>query len=576
MIEPETKLNPKSLYLPLEDGQQPEMPIPDCMTLLSAFEWLFNASLGTCLSDEFMTKAQPATDYIRAILEITPRQAAILSIFIAECVENGHCDAKDISGHLGCNPYSTIVIRDELDQLRRLHMLSKNGGIRYGGYTVSNELMEAIRENRAMPKRVIENLSFENMFAELRYIIRTACDDTCPGDICIKDICSDIRNLFSHNQHLDFCKNAEIAVDSGDVNFFTFVYYCSHLVNMDHDYMVLNKTALHNVLNEWEYNRLERTLMSGDNVLITHGLLESYTDTGLYDYAFRVTDNVRKSMLSEYVPIVITRRDGMLKPEKIIPKQLFYNPETQQQMDTIEKLLSQGNYHTAVESLEKSGMRRGVAILLSGPAGTGKTEFVLQLARKTGRSIMQVNVSDIKDKFVGESEKRCNAMWNEYNRFVEKSSVEPILFLNEADQILGRRFENVDHSSDQMNNSLQNIMLENMEKTNGIMICTTNLAKNLDSAFERRFLFKVELDRPTIEARREIWKSLVPQISEEHATFLAAKYDLSGGQVENISRKLLISAAVDNLTDISLEHYCKFCEQELCGYTKNPVGKIGF
>lgn len=569
------ELKPKAKYDPLEDEQPFNKPIPENLTLLNAFEWLYNASRYTCLSDEFMTKAEPVTTYIHDILDLTPSQAVYMSIVIAECAMSSCCDTKDIAVYLGCSPYSSLAIAQELNQLRRIHMLSRKSGFRSTGYLTTTEFMDALNENRPMTKHNLDNLSFDNMFAELRYIIKTTCEEG-GSDINLDEVCTDIRDLFSRNRHLDFCLNADNLVDSSNANFFTFVYFCNHLVNFDRDSMSLHKTALDRVLGDWGFSHLEHSLMNGNNELIANGLLEPFTEGGMFEDEFRLTDKVRKTILSEYVPMVVAKRDGMLHPDTITPKQLYYNSNIQKQMDTIEHLLEQENYHAAVDRLEKAGMRRGVAILLSGPAGTGKTEFVLQLARKTGRPIMQVNVSDIKDKFVGESEKRCNAMWAAYNKMVKESPVEPILFLNEADQILGRRFEKVDHSADQMNNSIQNIMLENMEKTNGIMICTTNLAKNLDSAFERRFLFKVELERPTVEARRAIWMSMVPQITEDQANRVAEKYDLSGGQVENIARKLLISTALSGQTDISLEQYFEYCDQELTNEKKNPVGKIGF
>ena len=550
--------------------------IPEKLTALNAFEWLYDSSMGTAMSEEFMNSAQPVTKYIQDMYGITPEQAVMLSIVIAEFAMNEICDARKIAMHLNGSPFKSIPMSEELRKLRKKNILKTGNALRRTGFIPTKEFMEAIQENRSIAKHQLDNLSFDDMFIELRHIIKKACDDCNQEDSILNEVCDEIRDLFSLNQHLDFCRKVEDLTGSDNVQFFTFVYYCSHLVNLGHESMNLHNIALSRIIDDFYYTNLEHSLMIGSNELITSGLLEPVTETGMYDGNFRVTEKVRKELLYEYKPLRASHKNKLLYPDAITPKQLFYNPEIQIQLDSIEKMLSPDNYHNVVERLQQAGLRCGVAILLSGAAGTGKTEFVLQLARKTGRPIMQVNVTDIKDMFVGESEKRCINIWNNYNDLVSESDVEPILFLNEADQILGKRLENVTQSSDQMNNSLQNIMLENMERTNGIVICTTNLAQNLDSAFDRRFLFKVGLNTPQIQARREIWKSMIPQITDQQASYLAERYALSGAQVENISRKIIISSAIAGTSAISLEQSCSLCEQELSGpTTQNPL-KIGF
>ena len=136
-------------------------------------------------------------------------------------------------------------------------------------------------------------------------------------------------------------------------------------------------------------------------------------------------------------------------------------------------------------------MRKGFACLFYGAPGTGKTETVLQLARKTGRALMQVNISTIKDKYVGESEKNIKNLFDRYRQLVESEPIAPILFFNEADAIFNKRSENTERADDKMENARQNIFLQGMETLEGILIATTNLTSNLDSAFERRFIYKV-------------------------------------------------------------------------------------
>jgi SpoVK/Ycf46/Vps4 family AAA+-type ATPase len=220
-------------------------------------------------------------------------------------------------------------------------------------------------------------------------------------------------------------------------------------------------------------------------------------------------------------------------------------------------------------------MPSGICILFYGSAGTGKTESVLQLAKKTGRAIRQVDMSSIKDKWVGESEKNVKAIFDEYRYACNNAQAKPILLLNEADAIITKRVS-VERTVDQMSNAIQNIFLEEMEKFDGILIATSNLQNNFDPAFDRRFLFKVEFDKPSVEIRAQIIMDRIPTISINDAKYLAMKYELSGGQVENVARKavteLLLSGKNPDCSIIE-----KFCNEEK-GFRESgiPRGKIGF
>jgi SpoVK/Ycf46/Vps4 family AAA+-type ATPase len=187
---------------------------------------------------------------------------------------------------------------------------------------------------------------------------------------------------------------------------------------------------------------------------------------------------------------------------------------------------------------------------------------------------MQVNISDIKSKWVGESEKNIKAIFNRYRRLVDESEVAPILLFNEADAIIGKRLENVQRSADKMENSLQNIILEEIEKLDGILIATTNLTCNMDPAFERRFLYKIEFEKPSIEVKSAIWQTMLAGLSDEEAMVLALKYDFSGGQIENIARKSVVSKIITG-EDFTLNTLIGHCDTEMigkCGNNRKPIG----
>ena len=151
--------------------------------------------------------------------------------------------------------------------------------------------------------------------------------------------------------------------------------------------------------------------------------------------------------------------------------------------------------------------------------------------------------------------------------------MQPILFFNEADAIINKRSENVERSVDKMENSIQNIILQEMENLEGILIATTNLTKNLDSAFERRFLYKIEFAKPSLEAKQAIWQAMLPSLSDADAAVLATKYDFSGGQIENVVRKESVEEILTgNIADIN--RLMEFCNEERLdgGHSNRRIG----
>ena len=242
-------------------------------------------------------------------------------------------------------------------------------------------------------------------------------------------------------------------------------------------------------------------------------------------------------------------------------------------MQFLTQTLMPENYDRLTSRLKKADMKEGVAILLYGPPGTGKTESAYQIARKTGRDIQQVVISETKSMWFGESEKQIKKVFDNYRKIVEKAKVAPILLFNEADAIFSTRKQVGNSAVDQTENAIQNIILQEMEDLNGILIATTNLTDNLDRAFERRFLYKILLEKPATVAKVRIWKEKIPKIGMRDARILAGSYDLSGGQIENVSRKCITKQLLHG-TMPSLQEIMDFCEEE--SLDKHHYSKIGF
>ena len=250
----------------------------------------------------------------------------------------------------------------------------------------------------------------------------------------------------------------------------------------------------------------------------------------------------------------------MLKSYTDIQKKtLYFNPEEQQQIRRLTQMLSPKKFHSIQRRLTAQGMRKGVVCLLYGGPGTGKTETVLQIARQTGRDILQVDIAGLRTRWVGESLKNIKSVFSTYRSICDACEQPPILFFNEADGIFGKRSTRTQQYCDKEENAMQNIILQEMEDFDGILIATTNLACNMDEAFERRFLYKIELKKPEREVKAKIWSSMLKNLSKNDALTLASHFDFSGGQIENIARKRTIDYILSGryATLDEIETYCR-------------------
>lgn len=253
---------------------------------------------------------------------------------------------------------------------------------------------------------------------------------------------------------------------------------------------------------------------------------------------------------------------GLIRSKDIKERKLFYNEENQQDIDRLSNLLQEDKYQGIRKRLDEKNMPKGMIILLYGPPGTGKTETVMQLARNSGRDLFHVNIQEVRSCWVGETEKNTKQIFEAYRS--SNSGLKPILLFNEADGIISKRSSitgGKNESVDKMENAMQNIILEELENFDGICILTTNLVTNFDAAFDRRILFKIKLENPKLNTKMKIWKSKVDTLTDEDARKVSESFDFSGGQIENIRRKITLDEVLYG-NAVTIDTLMDFCKKE--------------
>jgi len=175
---------------------------------------------------------------------------------------------------------------------------------------------------------------------------------------------------------------------------------------------------------------------------------------------------------------------------------------------------------------------RGVTALFAGDSGTGKTMSAEVIARSLGLDLYVIDLSTIVDKYIGETEKNLDRVFNEADR------VNGVLLFDEADAIFGKRSE-VKDARDRYANVEVAYLLQRMEVFDGMAILTTNLRANVDEAFLRRLDAIVEFPVPDVEDRRRLWErnppGALPMTDDIDLDFLARRFTLSGGNIRNVA-----------------------------------------
>lgn len=267
-------------------------------------------------------------------------------------------------------------------------------------------------------------------------------------------------------------------------------------------------------------------------------------------------------------------QSNQISSDKIPAKELFFDSQLSQELSFLKQCLMSENFNSLQNRLENQSLSKGVAAIFYGLPGTGKTEMALQIARETGRDIIPVDISQTKSMWFGESEKVIKDIFSSYANVCSKSILKPILLFNEADAVFGTRKNERSGSLSQTENAIQNIILEEIEKLEGIMIATTNLVGNLDSAFERRFLFKLKFNNPDNEVKKQIWKSKLTWLEDSHISQLSSKYDFSGGEIDNIVKKTIMNEVLIGSRP-SYNELINFCNTEKLS-SQNQSAKLGF
>ena len=546
-------------------------------TILSTMEFLTSDEQLRCSDDAQQPDPvrEEAIAYLQERLNLSRIQVLILtSVLYYSAKHSGRkCNMDDLANLLHMHPLRVLQLRDEFCVLDEL------------GYIVNYQNKDGW--SLSMVGEALESLAMDIPFDPQILKLENNFDFLCKANRFIKEghrydedgtIAKNINRLMKQNQHLALVQNLQNIKDEADM--WLMLLMMTTMAIEEDSYV--NARDLAQMLSERTVRVILMQIKDNKHPFAKQGYIELRNQAGQVQQGEWVLSQEgwlamlgNQEEVESIVPIEEDENINMLTSYKqLAQRPLYFSDRTEEQVQTLTNLLHEEQLAKVRQALKTHNMPLGFCCLFYGAPGTGKTELVQQLAIATQRDLFQVNIATLRDKYVGESEKQLKRIFDKYRSLVRTQEHAPILFFNEADAIFGNRMENTQRSVDKMENALQNIILQEMEVLDGIMICTTNLTSCLDKAFDRRFIYKVEFEKPTNQARKLIWQSMLSSLNDEQATELANRFDFSGGQIQNISRKQVINAIFSGKDELDYDQIKLDCQNE--SISRNSRGKVGF
>jgi hypothetical protein len=544
-------------------------------TVLPSIQSIFEKSQDSELKPDILSNMSKELKIVGAYLGVSAEEALFFSVILSINFSGNIADFKDICSHFKISAIKLVSQLESIDSLaEKGYVVKKNGRNRYSElhtnklFMVKSQLSKAIIKNQPCPTFVVTQI--ENTIDAIERLNEfiTACLE---DDLSIEELENEAGKLLEENGEFTYFK----AIKEFDLTFnqTILLYYIVWKTLSGVEGISINPIINAISSSKRESIKFFQSLYSGSNPLISNNLIESRNSGFLNDIEFYLTDKNCQILAKDniVIPSGNVSKKNSIKAESISAKTLYYNDAENQQLINLHGLLKENKYSELRDRLNAKNLPLSLNVLLFGGPGTGKTESVLQLAKNSGREIIKVDISSTKSKWFGESEKLIKKIFIEYAEYSEKCDLTPILFFNEADAILSKRTTGSDSGTQKTENAIQNILLEELENFEGIFFATTNMAQNLDSAFDRRFLYKIEFTKPELKQRIAIWESKLPNLTTDDYFKLGSQFELSGGQIENIVRKSEISQVLYNTTP-SFEAIVSDCLSEKNDQSKSGIG----
>jgi AAA+ superfamily predicted ATPase len=553
--------------------------------VINSIDFIFSKGQKSGLTPKFFEQVSKESKVVSQYLGIeSDIQSTLWSVvFSISISKNSSIDLDDFSSYFNTSVLRIFLYQKEFDELVKKKLLQKtkpsrrrrnNESLNYTNLFVPNDLIYSVISGEPLPSRRKSDLNIYEILDEVYSLFQQK--DDCFIDT--EELVSSILELISENKNLPFVRQI-LNYKLPSLEMVVLLFLCQQFTEGNSvDLVKLTRILLNDTQKQLN---VRKKFINEDTKLQKCQLVSLETETNFKSDRTIILSPKGKDLFGEDKNLFIeqdtTKHSDIILSTSIVEHKLFFNEKEQVSLDSLIELLKPSGYNSIIQRLTEFKLKNNFSILFHGHPGTGKTESVYQISRLTGRDIKRVNISETKSKWFGESEKRIKSVFDSYRKLVESSELTPILLFNEVDGIFGSRKTNGTSSVDQTENSIQTIILQEMEDFRGIMICTTNLPMNLDKSFDRRFLYKICFNKPDSKTRFLIWKDKLPVLTEKQTTYLSETFNFSGGQIDNCCQKIFMKQILTGNTPnlVEIEQFCREETLETINQ-RNPIGfKIG-
>jgi len=481
----------------------------------------------------------------------------LLSYFINRRLVKGkpYITLNELMNAFECKLVDSILINEQLENFRKAKILLSTKKA-YGKkdeieYSLSQTTLNSVLKGDAdilLDKKEVSFTAFLNLFHNVIY----------DNDLDDDDVSTELSSLmdeFEQLEEIKYLKGERLCPEELTILLFTVArqsIFGDTKVAMERIFRV----AINDNFSRYYY---QNDIIEKRSPLITNDLLEFAPDE--FMNSLQITEKIFKALnLAEKKSAKqFTTGSDLVKlimPDKIkFQEGMIY--EDSLNINFLDQLISEEGYIKAMKRLEEEKAEtKQIVGILYGLSGTGKSQTIRNLAAKYNRPILQVNLSQVKDAFVGNTEKNVEECFKIYKKAVkhfehyktidgvkEGPYGSPLLFIDEFDSLIPHRKSNgSDSPVENMLSNMVGIFLTEIQNVNGIVLLASNLPGAIDTSFHRRINFKFEFGSFSKKNQVKTLELYFKDFSHEVLEEVASIGDLTPGNIVNIRKAYILES----------------------------------
>lgn len=537
---------------------------------------IFENSKNSKLDYSGKVDIDPAIRYIAELFNTTHIQSCLFAIIFNFQMDDTEIGFERLLKFLGLGMTDYFDLKSDVKLLidKRLIILKRDNNTKNlynSSFTINQKVLDALFENKSIEDGLSESeVTYVLFCSHISRVIR----QNSMRRLSIYELVELVTDIENRNQNLTaikLLKELRIEIEERII-----LYSLSESLTGDNESMVNLSSMIKQIFGTESYMSILSSFMTREQDLQLKELVEIESKGCVEDALIGLTTKGKTILLGDsatFYNIQVSTKHNLIRCESIVEKQLFFNEKLKSEIDFFKSSIRPENLLKLKEKLLESKIKKSIVTIFDGLPGSGKTESCYQIAKELGYDLFVLDFTQMKSAYYSESQKLVREAFDEY-REVCKTNVRPvILLINECDGLLHQRISSSDsHSSDQTENEIQTILLEEFEKSNDVIILTTNIIDNIDNAFYRRFLFKIRFDNPDKKVIKQIYQSKLPWLQDDEFEKLST-IELSGGEIDNVVTKIVLHEVIHSEKP-SLEIIRDFCRQEKV--EKRKMKKLGF